>query len=549
VESPGGDGADHDAAPPRVVKAGFSVGGPRWVQRDTVGPRDRARVLDLTRRDGRDDADLAHRAGGRVLRVPFASSEVLGEAFQDLFWYTPPPYTLSLEQRIARLDAIHDVLTLTNVQLPRGRNHLGEPLAWAPWDAYLAGVEEFNESLGDDRIEVLIVLVEQPPMLILEAPSTATLRSHRREYSFESLWQDYVNVHIGLMRAMVRRFVTQAALRRDAAGLPAVTAIEILNEPDATWLPFEVRIESSDPLTYPGGKYITVLHHSQIPTNDLINASIEPTPWGFADQDLHWDGEGPAQTPVLSFRWGDKFDRYVKYCAELMRRLSYAARDEGSLGGVELDIVSGSVTHVNLDYLARMYVADPEAFLFVDKIGIHPYHWPEHDIRRTDFISDSPMHEWRNANPRDFARLYFKRFDFLEELRRLSVGASAGPPFGLGGKPIWITEFGVPTKKLGRVNRSLDQLFVYPRGETVPPAAQSVVWEDRWDAFLTQVDRDYLPANGVEAFLVYTLREGPQPAAADDDHSNYALYTRDGIPRMEQATYSRFLEFFGSLRQ
>ena len=123
--------------------------------------------------------------------------------------------------------------------------------------------------------------------------------------------------------------------------------------------------------------------------------------------------------------------------------------------------------------------------------------------------------------------------------------------FGLNGKPIWITEFGIPTKVLGRANRGLESLplFIYQRGERVPPAVRAIVWEDKWDAFLAQVDRSYLAANGVEVFLVYTLREGLQSETSDDEHSNFSLFRRDGTARIDRPTYDRFVRFFQSLQQ
>ncbi len=102
---------------------------------------------------------------------------------------------------------------------------------------------------------------------------------------------------------------------------------------------------------------------------------------------MHWHGDEEPSTDVLSFRWGRKFNRYVAACADLMKHLAFAARDEGNQGGARLTIVSGSVTHANVDYLIRLYRADPDVFRYVDKVGIHPYHWPEHDIWRTDFVS------------------------------------------------------------------------------------------------------------------------------------------------------------------
>lgn len=537
---------------PHVVRAGFSVAGPDWRQPETDGIDDPQRIIEIKRRIGYEDAALAHRLGGRMLRVPFSTAEVLGDAFKNLFGPAIAPYRLTIEERIDLLDRLDEGLRQTNERLGEDRNHRGDPLKWHEWDAYLEGVETFNAELGipGEHMEVLMVLVEFTPMLILEAPSTTTLKWYGRSYSFESLWHDYVRVHIHVMRKAVRHFVTQSAVQRGATETPAVTAIEIMNEPDYTWLPTEMRIEYSlDPAAYPGGKYLTELHQAQIPTSDLLNEGIEPTPWGFRAQDMHWHGDEEPSTDVLSFRWGRKFNRYVAGCADLMKHLSFAARDEGNQGGARLTIVSGSVTHANVDYLIRLYRADPDVFRYVDKVGIHPYHWPEHDIWRTDFVSENRKDDWRNANPRDFAKRYFKRFDFLEEIHRLTRTLGDSESFGLAGKPIWITEFGVPTKKMGRANRGLESLplFIYQRGEPAPDDVRSIVWEEKWDVFLGQVDRTYLTRHGVEVFLVYTLREGLQSETSDDEHSNFALYRRDGTPRMDAVTHDRFLRFFESL--
>jgi hypothetical protein len=307
---------------------------------------------------------------------------------------------------------------------------------------------------------------------------------------------------------------------------------------------------SQDPLAYPGGKYVSVLRVSQIPTGNAINRAVEAAQSGFRDQDIQWD-EREALTPVLSFQWGAKFDRYVRHCALLMKQLAFAARDEASRGGATLATVSGGVTHVNIDYLVRLHRADSDVFRYFDKIGVQPGHWPENDVWRTDFVSSQRTRYWRNASPRQYAWSYFKRFDFLAELRYLTRIPDANESFGLSGKLIWITEFGIPTKKLGRANRGLEHLplFLYERGEQTPGSIKSIVWEDKWDAFLGQVDRAYLMENGVEVFLVHTLREGLQPVMNDDGHSNYAIFERNGIPRMERSTYDRFLRFFESLRQ
>ena len=66
------------------------------------------------------------------------------------------------------------------------------------------------------------------------------LRQHGRTYTFESLWSDYVLVQLTVLRQVLRRFVTQASALRGAVGLPAVAAIEILNEPEGPQIVAEI---------------------------------------------------------------------------------------------------------------------------------------------------------------------------------------------------------------------------------------------------------------------------------------------------------------------
>ena len=75
---------------------------------------------------------------------------------------------------------------------------------------------------------------------------------------------------------------------------------------------------------------------------------------------------------------------------------------------------------------------------------------------------------------------------------------------------LWVTEFGIPTKKLGEANASIPKhwkLFIYDRASGIPHGVGAIVWEDKWDAFFEQVPATFLHANHVEAFLIYTLRE------------------------------------------
>ena len=155
----------------------------------------------------------------------------------------------------------------------------------------------------------------------------------------------------------------------------------------------------------------------------------------------------------------------------------------------DIDIVSAGVTHNNIDYLMRMYRANSRAFAYCTAIGLHPYHWPEHNIHDTRFKSPYDLSQWRLANPRQFARQYFKRFDFFREVAKLTR-LSGHESFGLGGKKIWLTEFGIPTKVIGAHNEDNAQFVPLIRPRSLPAEAlpfKSEVWEDLWDAFFDQV--------------------------------------------------------------
>ncbi len=255
--------------------------------------------------------------------------------------------------------------------------------------------------------------------------------------------------------------------------------------------------------------------------------------------------------PVLEFPWGRKFDRYVACAADLIAHVAYAAKDEAQRARVELTVVSGAVTHNNIDYLIRMHRANPSVFRFVDAIGLHPYHWPRHDMHDTDFVSREPKSDWRDVTPRVFAQRYFKRFDFLEEIAILVKRSDEESSHGMAGKTIWITEFGIPTKHAAHANAALAayrNLFIYRRGAAVPEPIHAIVWEDKWDRFLKQVTPEYLRKQRVEALLCYTMRSGGMGESTDEEHSNFTLFDLDcRTPRMEAKTFRRFTARLGEL--
>ena len=121
-----------------------------------------------------------------------------------------------------------------------------------------------------------------------------------------------------------------------------------------------------------------------------------------------------------------------------------------------------------------------------------------------------------------------------------------------GSKRLWISEFGLGTKKLGAYNAQHKQFtqFIRCRGEReLREGLRSVVWEDLWDAFLEQVTPGFLCDNGVEAMFIYTLREAGVPGfdKHDDDRGNFALVTRGGRSRMEASTAERLGRFLADL--
>ena len=398
------------------------------------------------------------------------------------------------------------------------------------------------------------------PRWIIEAPSAATLAKLGRVESFQTLWDRYLRVHTALHRFLVQRYIVGRIE-------PALTAIEVGNEPDYLWTPEEMKIEtSSDPLVYPLSKYVTELHLPQVPEHDVGTRAFDAKPWGFGEQDGEWPPRDRARRKsVLDFDWGEKFDWYVKCFADFQHELATAIHDEARTHGVPVDIVTASVTHNNLDYLVRMHRANPRAFESTNKIGIHPYHWPRNDVWDTEFLGASPVDPWISASPREYASAYFKRFDFLEQLGSL-IQAGGGSrrrrralprelrafAEAIAGKGLWITEFGFGTKVLGIHNAPVAEFtrFIRPRAEVgVAAGHPAAIWEDLWESFLNQVDGRYLERNGVECLALYSLRELGTAGfdMDDDDRSNLALLRSGGALRIDPGTMRRVEGLLGSL--
>mgnify|MGYP002713115643 CR=1 FL=1 len=478
--------------------------------------------------------------GGDYLRTAYMQTTMLGhDLHAALFEHGEPVHALSLEEQAHRLRLIDAALDEALEKL------VGDRLDWSRPDALLRGIERFNleHPQSPRAISVLLCLVEFPPRFIVELPAVGDF-----PFAFDSLWDKYVQVHMLSMRAVVRRYCAH-----DTA---CVSAIEIINEPDYHWIPDEARIERAlRPDVQEDRKYLTELHLAQIPhsagapedTHRARAGDLARTPAGSRSRRRR-PGE---QTGVLEFDWGEKFDKYVACLADLHEHISRVARDEASQIESDLTLVSGAVTHNNLDYLIRMHRANPETFCHVDAIGLHPYHWPGHDMHDQRFVTWRRPRGWRNATPRSFAQDYFKRFDFLREVARLVKSSDPVASRGLTGKSIWITEFGIPTKMWAGVNAGLAKnrkLFIYPRGKDIPREIHAIRWEDKWDLFLKQVTPAFLRKNKVEAFLTYTMRPGGIGESSDDEHSNFTLFEADcRTPRLEESTFRRFANRMGEL--
>lgn len=544
--------------------AGFSVGGADWPKPELIGVTDPPLRRRLQKRVAFEEAAITHRLGGNIIRVFFGVAPIFRDAADNdiktvlgAHLFQPglrPVYVHSQAERVAVLDECDRLLDQLLAGVVQERNNRGAPLNFDDLDDYVSGVEQYNADKDvSQHVRLLLTLVALPPRWILEAPANGTLNALSRVYSFGTLWQRYLLLHIMLLRLMVRRFVTQ----RDGApeaSFPAVVAFEIGNEPDYEWIPDEMRIERSyNPHANPVGKYVTELHLPQIPESDVGFADFEGAPWGYQAQDAEWHATSRSITPILDFRWGDKLDWYVRWFADFHEHVSYAVRDEAAKAGARLTVVSGGVTHNNLDYLIRMDRANPNAFTYVDRIALHPYHWPAHDIWNSDFVSANDTAAWVRSSPREFARAYFKRFDFLREAAKLVRAPHTAYGRGFFGKKLWITEFGIPTKKLGAHNTPIKEYtrFIRERREPhLPDGLKSAVWEDLWDAFFDQVTPEFLrDDNEVEAFLFYTLREAGMPHfdKDDNDRSNFSLSKRDGSPRMEERTFRRFAHFMSGM--
>ena len=532
-----------------VAVAGFCIGGIDWSRPELAGVDSPSAQREIRRRLIADEARLTHELGGNLMRVFFDLGPIFGDPpGLDLalgsHWPMLPDdagvgdsglgmHRTIVAQRVERLDQCSAGLDalLGMVAEP-------EALDFSSVDVVVEGVEQ----AGAD-VRLLLTFLAPVPRWIVEAPSRATLAAHGRDHSFASLWERYLQINDAVHRMLARRY----------AGRP-VAAYEVGNEPDYVWIPEDMKIEgSSDALLYPLSKYVTELQLGQVPEHEELAPAIQAAPWGYENQDAEWvTAEPRPATPLISFDWGRKFDWYVRCFADFHERIAGAIRDEANAAGADLEIVSGGVTHNNLDYLLRMHRANPRAFESITRIGVHPYHWFGNDVWDHRFVRDEPTSGWPDASPREFARDYFKRFDFLEEIarcvatggrrvrdRRLRRFAKA-----LAGRKLWITEFGIGTKVLGDFNAPIAEYtrFIRPRASIGLAAGHAAaVWEDLWEAFLDQTGPGYLSDNQVDGLLIYSLREAGLSGfdLHDDDRSNMAVLHRDGAPRIDEPTLER----------
>ena len=532
---------------------GFSVFGPDWpMERDFADERERLTYME---EQGYLVAQHTSRLYGNLIRVPISVWSVFRQDLASTAeTATQPIYQLDDSVLSEALDKIQTSLDVGLAAIDNGQDVAGRPLSWDLWDAFFTGVQRYNSEIDpspDNKYRPVYVdlsLNALPPAPIIEAPTTEVLRYLRCQTSGERLWNSYRQLHLKFVRKLIQRYGRGYASAIGRAHIPIAAAIEMFNEPDYGWLPDEAKIERAlNPDAYPCDKYITQLHLSQIPENDLLAKGCVKRPGFYREQDF---GLPVVQTTLRDFHWGEKFDKYVSSFADLHEHASFAARDEIQQGHANMIIVSSAVTHVNIDWFVRMFRANNKTFAYSDAVAIHPYHWPHHDIQDMQFVGSPIEGDWLNTNPREFASRLFKRFDFIEKLAELTAQTNLEISYGLSAKSIWVTEFGIPTKKLGKANTDLRTypLAIYDRATPIPRDIKAIVWEDKWTAFLDQVSVDFLRHNHVQTFLLYTLRESAANETNDDNHSNFALYRADWSCRLAPEVLNRLADFFLGFR-
>ncbi len=536
---------------------GFSVFAPDWPQeKNFTNEADRLRDLE---EQGYLVAHHTSRLYGNMVRVPISLSGVLGRdplVEVNPEFATKPVYQLDEAVFNAALDRLRGELAASQAATEKEFGAEGELGGWKFWDAVFSGIQKYNQTVASSPpgkyrpVFVDLVLVGTAPALILEALTGREAKSASESLSGDALWASYRRLQLTFIRKLIQRYGKGYAQQDVPALFPVVVALELFNEPDYEWLPDEVKIEKArDPDRYPCDKYISQLHLPQIPDHDLPGKGCVRRHGIYQEQDL---GFAPAPVALRDFRWGTKFDKYVAAFADFHEHASVAAKDEITRGAAEVRVISSAVTSVNLDWFRRMFLVNPHTFRAVDAVGIHPYHWPRHDIQDMRFIGPPFEQEWTTLSPREFARQYAKRFDFFTILAALISQPTPEKSYGLSGHPIWITEFGIPTKKIGRDNPEeilqRYSLAIYDRRTPVPKGLRAIIWEDKWEAFFDQVSPEFLRQNRIEAFFIYTLRETAENETSDNNHSNFSVYRSDWSSRLAPETLNRMADFFLRLR-
>lgn len=533
---------------------GFSVFGADWAPVQEFS--NEAERLAHLEEQGYQVAKHTSQLYGNLIRTPLSVWMILEHnPFTQRELLEHPVYELEDTVINTALNSLQVFLDENAATIERGRDAAGTPLHWGFLDAFLTGIHRYNTEVGVSStnlyqpVYVDLLIADKPPTLIIEAPTDESATAFGGQTAEKRLWASYKHFQEQFIRQLIRRYGEGYAREGVPAPIPVAVAIEMLNEPDYVWLPDEVQFERAlKPDAYPCDKYVTQLHLPQIPQHDLPGKGCRRHLGYYREQRL---GLPQLQVPLQDFHWGRKFDKYVELFAEFHDYAASVAQDEIKRGGARMVVASSAVTHVNLDWFMRMFRANVNAFRAVDAVAIHPYHWPEHDIHDLHFVGPQPQADWRMVNPREFASHYFKRFDFVQALAQLVNQPDEARSYGLAGKPIWVTEFGLQTKKLGKFNapyRDNQRMFIYDRATPVPDGIHAIMWEDRWDAFLNQVSADYLRRNHVETFLIYTLRESTQGQTNDDDHSNFALYRADWSCRVAPEVIQRIAKLFREFR-
>lgn len=540
-----GEGREEVYQSQGVRYSGFAVFGPHW-KLDEQFETENDRLMFL-KEQGYLTARHTSNLNANMVRMPISIWTVLGSGIPVAHEMRQPAYQMAESVAVPALGEITEFLKRVVSRIEKNQSAWGEPLNWGPFDAFLDGVHSYNvenaepAGVAQSDVVVTVVLTEPPPSLILEASS----RQSRAE-----AWELYCRLHKLFARKVVQRYGRGYARRGVSALWPVAAAVEMFNEPDYAWLPDELKIEQAlNPHAYPCHKYVTQLYLSQIPVNDLPAKGCTRRGSVYVEQNLSLPH---AETALDNFKWGAKFDYYVERFATLHESVSLSVKEEIASGGADMLVVSSAVTHVNIDWFRHMFRANPNTFRYVDRIAVHPYHWPGHDIHDAEFVDGQSRDDWLTENPRKYARDYFKRFDFIHELAALVKEPDNQKSFGMSGKLLWVTEFGIPTKKVNKVNLASFpkkwNIFIYDRATPIPETVKAIIWEDKWNAFFRQA-RKFLSRNQVEAFLIYTLREATTGEANDSEHSNFSIYSAEWRSRLNQETLERLAHFLADFRK